>query len=57
MATEVYFLAPDSRTHTSFNLVKDEQNHMIHGSFQWDQSILVLHSKIGRSWGAEVRVP
>ena len=56
MAAEVRFLAPDSRTHTSFNLIKDEQNYMIHGSFRWDQNILVLNTKTGGSWGAEVRV-
>ena len=29
---------------------------MIHGSFQWDQNILVLNSKSGGAWGAEVSV-
>ena len=56
MAVEVRFIAPDSSTHTSFNLIKDEQNYMIHGSFRWDQNILVLNSKSGGAWQQEVRV-
>ena len=56
MAVEVSFIAPDSSTHTSFNLIKDEQNYMIHGSFRWDQNILVLNSKSGGAWQQEIRV-
>ena len=58
MAAEVRFIAPASTTHTSFNLIKDDNNYMIHGSFRWDQKILVLNSKSGgfHNWGQEVRV-
>ena len=58
MAAEVRFIAPASTTHTSFNLMKDASNYMIHGSFRWDQKILVLNSKSGgpHNWGQEVRV-
>ena len=57
MAAEVPFLALDSHTHASFNILKDEENYMIYGSFQWDQNILGLNSKSGGSWEAEVLVP
>ena len=56
MAAEVRFLVPDSCTYTSFNLLKDEQNYVIQGTFRWDQRVLILNSKIGGCWGTEVCV-
>ena len=58
MAAEVRFIAPAATTHTSFNLIKDDNNYMIHGSFRWDQKILVLNSKSSgfHAWGSEVCV-
>ena len=57
MEAEVRFYVPNEKIHTSFNLIKDEDNYMIHASFRWDHKVLVLNSKSGGSWGAEIRVP
>ena len=56
MAAEIRFLVPDSSTTTSFNLARDTQNYMIHGSLRCEQNMLVLNSKSDGSWGTEVHV-
>ena len=56
MAVEARFIVPEVNTHVSFNLIKDEQNYMIHGSFRWDQNILILNSKLGGQWQQRVTV-
>ena len=57
MAVEVRFIAPDSYTHVSFNLLKDEQNYAIHGSFRWDKNILCLNSMYDGKWQQEICLP
>ena len=59
MEAEVRFYAPNEKVYTSFNLIKDENNYMIHGAFRWDQKKLVLNTKSGgyHNWGTEVSVP
>ena len=54
MAVEVCFIVPELNTHVSFNLIKDEQNYMIHGSFRCYQNILTLKSKLGGQWQQRV---
>ena len=57
MAAEVRFIVPDGCTKIDFNLLKDAQNIVIHGSFRLDRSVLILNSMINGCWGAEVCVP
>ena len=57
MEAEVRFYVPSLHKHTSFNLIKDDNNYMIHGALRWDKKVLVLNSKSGGSWGSEIHAP